>query len=127
MLNNVVSTFLDGLNHPYRREIELLREEILSAHNQLVENIKWNGPNYSINSHDRITMRILPPKSIQLIFHRGAKKLDHPKNKLLHDPSGLLTWKENDRAVATFKNMEEIESRKSDLNSIVKEWISVTS
>lgn len=127
MLNNEVTKFLDALNHPYRREIEQLREEILTAHSQLSENIKWNGPNYSINNDDRITMRIQPSKFIQLIFHRGAKKQEQPKDKLLHDKTGLLTWKENDRAIATFKNMEEIESRKSDLRSIINGWISATS
>ena len=39
----------------------------------------------------------------------------------------MLTWKENDRAVATFKNMADIEKSKSDLAKIVKDWISATS
>jgi len=35
-------------------------------------------------------MRINPPKKIQLIFHRGAKKLQQPENKLIKDASNLL-------------------------------------
>ena len=51
-LNSAVTKFLDELNHPFREEIELLREIILSAETGLDENIKWNGPNYSIQDKD---------------------------------------------------------------------------
>ena len=61
-LNNDVTRFLDELHHPLRREIEALRVIILQANALLGENIKWNGPNYSVGAEDRITMRIQPPK-----------------------------------------------------------------
>ena len=98
-----VSTFLDELNHPLRMEIENLREFILNSDVRITENIKWNGPNYCINNEDRITMRVQPPKQIQLIFHRGAKVQEIPKNRIIEDDSGLLIWKTSDRAVATFR------------------------
>jgi hypothetical protein len=126
-LNTDVTKFLDDLKHPFREEIELLRHYILSAHNELTENIKWNGPNYCFGNHDRITMRIQPPKQVQLIFHRGAKVQAQPKDKLIKNDSGLLTWKENDRAVATFKNMADIKDSKSALVKIVKDWIEAAS
>lgn len=126
-LNSDVTEFLDGLSHPFRNEIEQLRLSILGAERGLAENIKWNGPNYCFENRDRITMRIHPPKQVQLIFHRGAKVQKKPKDRLIRDDSGLLTWKENDRAVVTFKNMAEIENRKADLAKIVRSWISATS
>ncbi len=122
-LNKEVSEFLDGLNHPLRDEIENLRHIIINAINGLTENIKWNGPNYCYEDNDRITMKIQPPKHIQLIFHRGAKKQEQPKGKIIQSKSKLLLWKENDRAIVTFKNMSEIENGKMDLTSIVNEWI----
>ncbi len=122
-LNKEVSEFLDGLNHPLRDEIENLRHIIINAMNGLTENIKWNGPNYCYEDNDRITMKIQPPKQIQLIFHRGAKKQEQPKEKIIQSKSKLLLWKENDRAIVTFKNMSEIENGKTDLTSIVNEWI----
>ena len=73
-LNKEVTNLLDELKHPFRQEIENLRICVLSSNKNLVENIKWNGPNYSFHNEDRITMRIQPPKKqIQLIFHRGQK------------------------------------------------------
>jgi len=123
-LNHEVSDFLDQQKHPFRNEIELLRNIILSADIKLTENIKWNGPNYSYENEDRITMRIQPPASqIQLIFHRGAKKQEQPKNRLIASASKLLSWKENDRAVITFKSMKDIEDSRSELFDIISEWI----
>ena len=127
-LNSEVTTFLDELNHSLRNEIEALRICILLADDNLTENIKWNGPNYCFESEDRITMRVQPPttKQIQLIFHRGAKKQEQPKDKLIDVNATFLIWKENDRAITTFKSLQDIENRKAELIHIIKEWINAT-
>jgi len=126
-LNSEVTDFLDEQKHPFRKEIEQLRIYILSANTALTENIKWNGPNYCFNNADRITMRIQPPtKQVQLIFHRGASKQTQPKNKLISNKSKMLVWKENDRAIVTFKSLQDIENGKEELTDIVTEWISAT-
>lgn len=122
-LNNDVTNFLDELNHPLRDEIEYLRKLILTSVKGITENVKWNGPNYCFEEADRITMRIQPPKQIQLIFHRGAKKLTQPESRLIDDNSGLLTWKENDRALAAFSSMKEIENAEKELRAVIKKWI----
>ncbi len=122
-LNKEVSEFLNKLNNPLRDEIENLRHIIINAINGLTENIKWNGPNYCYENNDQITMKIQPPKQIQLIFHIGAKKQEQPKEKIIQSKSKLLLWKEYDRAIVTFKNRSEIENGKTDLTSIVNEWI----
>lgn len=122
-LNPEVTSFLDDLKHPLRKEIDEVRSIILSSESSLSENIKWNGPNYSVGENDRITMRIQPPKQVQLVFHRGAKVLKQPKGKLIDDTSGLLDWKGNDRAVMTLKSMDEIKSAKKALAEIVVKWI----
>jgi hypothetical protein len=126
-LNSEVTNFLDELNHPFRKEIEQLRNLILTANNNLTENIKWNGPNYCFGNEDRITMRIQPitTKKNQVIFHYGAKVQEQPKDKLIQTNLDILTWKTNDRAVATFKNIQDIEKAKTDLTKIINEWIEV--
>jgi hypothetical protein len=123
-LNPEVTDFLDALKHPFRKEIEQLRNCILSANTSLTENIKWNGPNYCLGNWDRITMRIQPPtKQVQLIFHRGASKQLQPKDKLISNKSKMLVWKENNRAIVTFKSLQDIENGKAELKNIVAEWI----
>lgn len=119
-----VTEFLDELNHPFRKEIEEVRDCILASNKDLTENIKWNAPNYCFEDEDRITMRIQPlATQVQLIFHRGAKKQEQPKDKLIANKSKILIWKENDRAIITFKNIGEIENKKAELEKIINEWL----
>ena len=125
-MNNAVTQFLDDLNHPFRKEIEALRKIILGANKFLDENIKWNGPNYSIGEDDRVSIKVLPPKQITIIFHRGAKVLEQPKNKLLSEDYGLLEWKTNDRAIAMIKDIEYIERYRNQLGELVKNWLDKT-
>ena len=123
-LNIEVTALLEALNHPLRNEIEQLRILILEANKRIEENIKWNGPNYCFDNEDRITMRVQPPtKQIQLIFHRGAKKQTQPKDNLISNKSKMLVWRENDRAIVTFKSLQDIESGKTELTKIINEWI----
>lgn len=119
-----VTEFMNELNHPFRNEIEELRDCILASNKSLVENIKWNAPNYCFENEDRITMRIQPMTTkVQLIFHRGAKKQEQPKERLITNKSKMLLWKENDRAIITFKNKQEIEGGKAELEKIINEWL----
>jgi uncharacterized protein YdeI (YjbR/CyaY-like superfamily) len=122
-LNKEVIQFLDSSEHPMRNEIEELRKIIMTTGIPFKENIKWSGPNYSIHKQDRVTIRINPTKQIQLIFHRGAKTQEQPKDKLIADDYNILDWKSNDRAVASFKNMDEIIRKKEDLQKIITKWV----
>jgi len=124
--NQDVTDFLDGLNHPFRNEIELLRTILLSVEEEIVEGIKWNGPNYRVQGEDRITMRIHPPTQVQIIFHRGAKVKTQPGKRLLDKDYDFLTWKENDRAIASFQSLEQIEKDRSKIKEIATMWIKAT-
>ena len=124
--NTEVTTFLEAQNHALIKEIELLRSIILDAGVTLTENIKWNGPNYCYENEDRITMKIQPPKNIQIIFHRGAKVKAQPGSKLVNEDFGMLIWKGNDRAIATFNNMLDIENGKENIQKIITAWIAAT-
>lgn len=125
-LNSEVTAFLDSLEHPLRDEIECLRKIIMSTDYELTEGIKWNGPNYSINGEDRITIRINPPKQLQVIFHRGAKVKEPLKERLLSGQYDILIWKENDRAIASFKSLDEIQENSQMIREIVTKWIEAT-
>ena len=59
-LNPEVSAFIDQQNHPLRTLIDVIRSFIVSVEPTLSENIKWNGPNFSHEGQDRITVKINP-------------------------------------------------------------------
>jgi hypothetical protein len=125
-MNPVVTTFLDELNHPFRELIEELRKIVLATRNDLEENIKWNGPNYRVEENDRVSIKVLPAKSVYLIFHCGAKVQAEPKARLLKEDYGLLTWKSNDRAVIGFTKEADFLKAKPHLAELVKNWLNVT-
>jgi len=127
MKDQNVTAWLDKKSHPLRKEIEALRDIMLNTKVRLTENVKWNGPNYCFNGEDRFTMMIQHPEQVRIIFHRGAKKIRQPEEKLIADPSGILEWKGNDRAVATFKTTGDIVRYKSVLRAIVEAWIKASS
>lgn len=121
-----VSIFLEQLKHPFLEEIHLLRKIILASNTALIENIKWNAPNYSIHAQDRLTMRIHPPKKqLQLIFHFGAKKTHFSEQPAINDSNKLLNWKSNDRAVVTFDSKIEIQQHSVALTELINNWIAL--
>ncbi len=122
-INIEVTSFLDSTKPPLRDEIDALRTIIMSTGLNLAESIKWNAPNYSINGNDRITLRIDSPKQIQIIFHRGAKVQTQPTERILSNKYSILLWKENDRAIASFKNLNEIQENSKMIKEIVINWI----
>ncbi len=122
-----VTDFLIALKHPLKKEINEIRKIILNSNKELTEIIKWNAPSFCHKGEDRITMRIHPPKQIQLIFHRGAKVQKIPKDKLINDASGILAWKTNDRAVATFISMGDIKLKTPSLVETINKWLKATS
>jgi uncharacterized protein YdeI (YjbR/CyaY-like superfamily) len=120
-----VSDFLKNLDHPFKHEIERLREIILQSNTQLTEQIKWNAPSFCFNGDDRITFRIHPTK-LQLIFHRGAKVKSDAKDFLFSDPWGMIEWAAKDRGVISFENIKEIDAREKDLMLLVNKWLEAT-
>jgi uncharacterized protein YdhG (YjbR/CyaY superfamily) len=123
---NLVQIYLDGLDHPLKPEILKIRKLILGVDPNLTEHIKWNAPSFCMKGEDKITYNLSPKKdSIQLVLHRGAKKKELPKEKLISDNSGLLKWVTNDRAIIRFTSMQEILDNESAFIEIIRKWLMV--
>lgn len=125
-LNQDVDTFLNQLNHPLIEEIELLRNIILNSNSALIENIKWNAPNYVFNGNDRITLKINPPKNILIVLHCGAKTQTQPNKKLISYACKALSWKGNNRAIITLNNKQDINTYQNSIVQIVNLWLEAT-
>lgn len=111
--NPVVDEYLDKKQHPMNAEIQRVREIILNAHPAMEETIKWSSPTF-IYKGNMASYFMNAKKHVSLMFHKGA---------LIHDATGLLQGDGKEGRTAKFANMEEIENRKSDLESVVLEWI----
>lgn len=118
-----VNQFLESNEHTLKEGINLIRKLILESNNNLTEHIKWNAPSFCFNNEDKITFKLNSKDNIQIIFHRGAKVKEVPKDKFINDSTGILKWATNDRAVATFVSLEQINENKDRLIKIINEWI----
>lgn len=106
--------------------ITILRRAILAADPAIVENEKWNSPNFTFDGVDRVTMRIHPQGFVQVILHRGAITRLDVDTFHFDDPTGLLEWPAPDRAVLTVANREHARALAPQITQLVRDWIALS-
>jgi hypothetical protein len=118
-----VQVFVAALDHPHKPEILALRRIILGADASIAEGIKWNAPSYR-TSDWFATTHLRAKHGVQIILHFGAKKRDGftPRDAIA-DPESLLQWLAEDRAVAAFRDMADVEAKQSAFAALIREWI----
>ncbi len=119
--------FMAELEHPLKPVVEALRKVVRATDPSLVEGIKWNAPSYAVAGDDRLTFNLHAKDKVRLIFHRGAKAKDTKgKGRLIEDPSGLLEWASDARAIANFTSLAEVKANKSALQGLIRAWLAAT-
>lgn len=111
--NREVDEYLKKKAHPMTAEIERVREIILTTDPTIEETIKWSSPTFMYKGN-MASYFMNAKKHVSLMFHKGA---------MIKDDSGLLQGDGKEGRTAKFSNLEEIESRKTDLERVVREWI----
>jgi len=118
-----VDEYMNQLEHPLKAEIEVLRQIILSANDQIREEIKWNAPSFYVKEHFA-TFNLRSREVVQVIFHLGAKVKDNSTAGMqIDDPNGILEWLGKERCLVRFTGMSDITSKSAALTSIVNQWI----
>jgi hypothetical protein len=118
-----VETFLAALDHPFKPGILALRQIILGADPSIVEGIKWNAPSFRTSEYFA-TMHLRAKDGLQIILHLGAKTRDTATAGIaIVDPEALLVWLAKDRASVTFRDLNDIDTRRSAFVQIIRQWI----
>jgi hypothetical protein len=120
-----VDRLMKALDHPMNPELQRLRELVLAADAEITEQVKWNGPSFCWKGDDRVTANVRGKDAVMLVFHRGAKARP-TEDFSFEDPTGLMQWSANDRAVVTLKSMDEIDRHADDLTRLVQRWMAET-
>jgi uncharacterized protein YdhG (YjbR/CyaY superfamily) len=105
--------FMQLLEHPLKNEIEAVRQ-IIKANTRLSERIKWAAPSYYFDNTDLVTFNLRQEKGVMLVFHNIA---------IVSIKSDLLEGEYKDRRLMYFKDMADVETRKPELERIMKEYI----
>ena len=108
-----VDKYLENKAHPLTDEIQRVREIILAVDNKVEETIKWQSPTFMYKGNIA-SYFMNAKKHVSLMFHKGA---------FIKDESGLLEGDAKEGRTAKFYGMEDIESKKEALESVIKEWI----
>ena len=114
-INPEVEQYLEKKNHPLDAEIRRVREIILASDERIEETIKWSSPTFMYKGN-MASFFMNAKKHVSLMFHKGA---------MIPDDTGLLQGDGKEGRSAKFANMEDIEAKKADLESVVRGWITV--
>lgn len=117
---DAAQTFLAALDHPRKPEIERLRLMVLGNAPGIHEAVKGNSLSFLATDHFA-TFRLRPENSGQIVLHTGAKVRAMPLTMKIDDPLGMPKWVAPDRAVATFRDLDDIESKREALQRIVRQ------
>jgi len=121
-----VDAYMQGLTHPLANVVEALRKAILSTDLEIGEEIKWNAPTFFYEGE----MKPSNPKEYKRylvvfnLYRKDCIRLVFPTGARVNDKSGFLEGDYADgRRLALFQNMEDVMSRKTPLQSIIRKWL----
>lgn len=123
----IVEEFLNKLDADKRVLVDALREIILNSEPKLEEHIKWNAPSYVLDGEDRITFNLMNKQEVvKLVLHMGATRKEDKKGApVMQDKTGLIEWNSDIRGIITFASIEDINSKLTALEKIIKHWLSI--
>jgi hypothetical protein len=105
----IVTAYMQELEHPLKAEIVALRTIIKSANRKVTERIKWDAPNY-FYKEDLITFNLKANKIVHIVLHNAV---------VTGVKSPLLEGDHKDRRMVYFHNMDEIKSKEQELKRII--------
>lgn len=104
---------MDKLEHPLKNEMEALRTIIKNADSKIGERIKWAAPSYYYKE-DLVTFNPRDQTLVHLIFH-------HPNIEKISSP--ILEGNYVSRRMTYFRNMDEIENNKAEIERIMNQLV----
>jgi hypothetical protein len=111
----VVDAYMRDVDHPFKAEMQAVREIILGVSPKIAERIKWNAPSFYYGEDlGAFNPRATEYAHLILLF---------PGGEGMQDSSGLLEGNHKDRREAKFYSLDDVKSKKRALEKIVKGWI----
>jgi uncharacterized protein YdhG (YjbR/CyaY superfamily) len=109
-----VNQFMAKLDHPFKAEVQMIREIIRNVDNDITEQIKWRAPSFSYKGEYLVTFNLWEKKKIHLVFHNPA--ISKVKSKLLEGDY-------DHRRMAYFSDENDIRTKKKALEKVLKDLI----
>lgn len=118
-----VDAFFGSLDHPHTDALRELCNIITATDPSISGGIKWNVPSFR-TSDWFATLNVRTKQGVGVVMHFGAKKRDDLVARAsIADPTGLLTWLADDRAVVAFRDLADVHAKRSAYAALLREWI----
>ncbi|HXD09822.1 MAG TPA: DUF1801 domain-containing protein [Anaerolineales bacterium] len=109
-----VDEFMQALDHPFKAEVQVLRDIIKGVDKDIAEEVKWKAPSFNYQGEYLATFNLREEKRIHLVFHNPM---------IAKVKSELLEGDYVDRRMVYFVNMQDIKSNKSAFEKVLKDLI----
>lgn len=109
-----VDEFMGKLDHPFKAEVQAIRDIIKKVNKDITEEIKWNAPSFSYKGEYLVTFNLWAKQHIHLVFHNPA--ISKVKSKLLEGDY-------DHRRMAYFYDKNNVKAKKSALERVLKDLI----
>ena len=109
-----VDEFMARLDHPFKAEVQLIRELIRNVNPDITEQIKWNAPSFSYKGESLVTFNLWEKKRIHLVFHNPM---------ISKVKSQLLEGDYDHRRMAYFVDQSDIQAKGPTLEKALKDLI----
>jgi transposase len=109
-----VDEFMQNLDHPFKEEVQILRNLILKVNKDINEEIKWNAPSFSYEGSYLVTFNLWEKERVHLVFHNP---------EILKVRSTLLEGNYDRRRMAYFKDKEDVRQKRFALEKVLKDLI----
>jgi uncharacterized protein YdhG (YjbR/CyaY superfamily) len=109
-----VNEFMVNLEHPFKTEVQAVRDIIKGVNEDITEQIKWNAPSFSYKGNYLVTFNLHARKNVHLVFHNP---------EISKVKSEILEGDYPDRRMVYFTDMEDIRAKKAALEKAVDELV----
>jgi uncharacterized protein YdhG (YjbR/CyaY superfamily) len=108
---------MDKLDHPFKAEVQAIREIIKKVNKDMTEEIKWNAPSFSYKGESLVTFNLRAKEHIHLVFHNS--NLPSIKSKILEGDYP-------DRRMAYFADKNDIKTKKPEIEKVIKQLVKLS-
>jgi hypothetical protein len=102
------------LDHPFKAEVQSIREKILGINPGITEQVKWNAPSFSYKEQYLVTFNLHARDRIHLVFHHPA---------IVSVQSDLLEGSYKDRRMVYFDGKGDAQAKLEALEAVLLELI----
>ena len=109
-----VDEFMDQLDHPFKAEVQMVREIIKNVNKDITEQVKWKAPTFSYQGEYLVTFNLWEKERIHLVFHNPM---------ISKVKSEILEGDYDHRRMAYFSDENDIRAKKTTLEKVLKDLI----